>query len=347
MSSLPLKPSEVFHDLRKNNTKRKEIGILKVEVLECRGLPKLDYASKTDGVIYFVCGSYAFVTDVIWNRLNPIWPAKSRRACAFPLFDGFAHLFAGVFDDDGENYNDNFAGRVVLDLARCWPRSTYDITLPLRTSTHVYTKQPRGAIRLRFSIEWNSERDALLSYIPNQIRMPRRERPNDDVTVLCGDEKAFRNVAFTVHGTHMPGRFSLKHMRATLEEIDFTRKRVVVTIQQLVLDIMFWKVPVFSALVFIAWIHAVFTGSFSLVPAYGGLFLSTILMSNYFVFGTGGSLHNGFVPPSWEEMLLALTRTGKSHSIEPLEMNSRRGTSQEYFKTRAVTYQPIGLEINK
>ena len=174
--------------------------------------------------------------------------------------------------------------------------------------------------------------------------MPMREQPDDDVTVICADEKAFRNIAFTAYGTHMPGRFALKHLQATLLEIDFPRKHFIVTIQQIVLDVVFWQSLVVFTLVFIAWIHAACTGCFSLFPAYGGLFLSIIMMNNYFVFGMGGPLHTGFVLPSWEDMLLALTRTGKSNYIEPLETNSQQGTSQEDFKTRAVTYWPIGFQ---
>jgi Ca2+-dependent lipid-binding protein len=208
-------PSETYHQLRHPNCTKKEVGTLKVEVLQCLGLPKLDRTSMTDAIVYLVCGEYAFATDVIPNRANPMWLRKSRRACTFPIFHAYARLYVGVFDDDRKRVKDEFAGRVVIDLARLRPRSTYDVTLPLRLSTHVYSRRRRGAIRLRFSLTWHAERDALLSYIPSRIRvpLPQNSRPNLDVVVLCSDQKAFRNIAITVHGTNLPGKFTFQQMR--------------------------------------------------------------------------------------------------------------------------------------
>jgi hypothetical protein len=338
-----LKPSSVFHDLRRPDTTAKVIGILKVEVLQCLGLPKLDFASGSDPVIYFVCGSYAFATDIIWNRHNPVWLCKTRRACIFPLFDGFARLYVGVFDDDGKSENDDFAGRVVLDLARCRPRSTYDVTIPLRQSAQVYATRKRGAIRLRFSIEWHSERDALLSYIPKQLPTPSPRRRNDDLTVLCADEKAFRNITITVHGCHLPGSFSVKQMRAVMLEINFTRKRIFIMVERLVFDTIYWRTPRFSVMVFGAWMHSTYAGRFSLAPAYIFLFLSMLLMNNYFHFVANDSLQNGFIPPSWEELLMALL--SNANAIEPLDMKPKRYANEESVDVRVEvsTHRPRGL----
>ncbi len=314
-----VKPSDTFHDLRRPNTPKQEIGTLRVEVLQCLGLPALDFAPETDAVAYFVCGSYAFTSDVIWNKLNPMWLPRSRRACIFPLFHAYARLFVGIFDDDGKGEKDDFAGRVIIDLARCRPRSTYDVTLPLRLSSHVYSRRPRGSVRLRFSIEYHSERDAILSYIPASLELPSGSRPDNDVTVICADEKAFRNVVTTVHGIHMPGRFSFVELRATMREAHFARKVATNVMVSLIMDLVQWRMPAFSFLIFCAWMHAVYQNLFSLVPLYLVLFLLLMMIQTYTFYGSDGPIQNGFIPPSWEELFVSLVKGGTR--IEPLATN--------------------------
>lgn len=323
-------PSEHFHDLRVPGCKNKEIGSLHVEVLQCLGLPKLDRGSDTDAVVYLVCGSHAFSTDVICNRTNPMWLRKTRRACTFPLFHGYARLYVGVFDDEPRRVKDDFAGRVAVDIARLRPRSTYDVTLPLRLSTHVYSRRRRGAVRLRFTLNWTSERDALMSYIPKSLRipLPQHSKPNFETTVMCSDQKAFRNIAITVHGAHLPGRFTFNQMRAAIREINFTRKYIFTALRQTVRETRQWQNPAMSAFVFLSWMHCVFANAFSLVPAYTVLYFLLLLMRNYAKYCTDAPGQRGFIPPSWEELFMALVRGGdpEFHSIEPLELGVRHAT---------------------
>lgn len=323
-----LLPSAHFHDLRVPDTKEKEIGSLSVEVLECVGLPKLDRMSETDGVVYLVCGKYAFSTDVIPNLANPMWLRNAKRACIFPIFHAYARLFVGVFDDDGDKSKDDFAGRFVINLARLRPASTYDVTLPLRLSTHAFSRRKRGAIRLRFTLKWNNEREALLSYIPSKINipLPQHSKPNVDVTVACGDPKAFRNIALTVHGSHMQGRFTFPKVKAVIREMNFTRKTMINLIRQEIFDIREWKTPSVSAYVFMAWMHCIYSNSFSLVPAYTVFYFVLFLMRTYAIYGMDGPSQRGFLPPSWEELVGTLVRGGKSNengAIQPLSMVMR------------------------
>ena len=339
-----LLPSEHFHDLRIPGCKDKEVGTLQVEVLQCIGLPRLDRGSDTDAVVYFVCGSYAFSSDIINNRLNPMWLRKTRRACIFPLFHGYARLYVGVFDDE-RSVKDDFAGRVVIDLARLRPRSTYDVTLPLRLSTHVYSRRRRGAIRLRLTLNWHSERDALLSYIPKSLKipLPQHSKPNFETTVMCSDQKAFRNIAITVHGAHLPRRFTFNQMRAAIREINFTRKYIFTVLRQTIRETMQWKKPIISGFVFVAWMHCVVANAFSLVPFYLVLLFLLFLMRNYAKYCTDAPSQRGFIPPSWEELFFAFARGVETdtHHIEPLELGIHRSTL-----TRRKSPESLSVDFN-
>jgi hypothetical protein len=345
-------PSSHFQDLRLPDTQEKEIGSLRVEVLECVGLPKLDRLSETDAVAYLVCGRYAFTTDVIANRSNPMWLRYAKRACVFPIFHAYARLYAGVFDDDGNRDKDDFAGRVVVNIARLRAGSAYDVTLPLRLSTHAFSRKQRGAVRLRFTLHWKNERVALLTYIPKKINipLPQHSKPRLDMTVACGDPKAFRNIALTIHGSHMPGRFTFPKVKAVIREMNFTRKNVTVAMRQEVFDIREWRTPSVSAYVFMAWMHCLYANSFSLVPAYTVFYFVLLLMRTYAMYGIDGPSQRGFLPPSWEEMFLALVKgaNSKEGAIKPLNMVMRslastRRDSDEFltpsFLEEAVDYK--------
>ena len=347
-------PSEHVHDLRVPNSTATEIGSLQVEVLQCIGLPRLDRGSDCDAVVYMVVGSHAFCTDIIYSRANPMWLRKSRRACEFPLYHGYARLYAGVFDDEPRKVKDDFAGRVVVDLARLRPRSTYDVTLPLRLSTHVYSRRRRGSIRLRITVRWKTERAALLSYVPRTLRipLPQHSRPNLSTTVMCSDQKAFRNIAITVHGAHLPGRFTFTQLRAVIREINFTRKFVFTTLLQTIHATCRWRNPAISAYIFLSWMHCIYANCFSLVPAYVMFYLFLILMQNYARYSVDGPSQRGFVPPSWEELLLALIRGGsdphRTPAIAPLSLTVDHSTPRFRGQPPPVsvrTHEPKGKKL--
>ena len=317
------KPSASFHDLRLPS--RNEIGLLKLEVLQCIGLPRLDTVGENDMFCLAVCGSYAFKTDIMPPNANPMWLSKMRRACIFPLFHAYAKLYVGAFDDDpGER--DDFAGRIVLDIARMRPNCTYDVTLPLRQSAHVYMRRPRGAIRIRFHVSWYSERKALLSYLPKGAP---QFQPHETVMVNCYDKKSFQNVALVVHGTHMPGRFSMKLVRALVREINFTRIHILRYLRkQEFRNLVGWKNPIISGFVFFSWMHSVYANTVRYVPGNLVIFLLLYLWKNYANYAINGSRHQGFLPPTWEEMFMALLfGTDENHQfIQPLEMTMKDDT---------------------
>ena len=209
-------PSSYYHDMRPENEST-NVGSFHLEILQCFGIPRPELLKETSAFCLASCGQYAFKTDVMPPVANPMWLSKMRRACVFPLRHAYATVSIGVFAYyDYSTTKNGFIGRVVLDLTRMRPGCTYDVTLPLRQSSHVYTKQQRGALRFRCHLTWHNERKSLLSYLPK--RVPRLV-PNDQVTVKCCDNKSFQDVARVVHSSDLPGRFSMKLIKSTMREV--------------------------------------------------------------------------------------------------------------------------------
>ena len=82
-------PSKVLFDTRLSPTVvgSRELGLLRVEVLQCLGLPT-QRGRDPNTVVYLACGSYAFTTDVIEKCQSPMWLRGMRRACAIPIYHG-------------------------------------------------------------------------------------------------------------------------------------------------------------------------------------------------------------------------------------------------------------------
>jgi hypothetical protein len=315
------KKSSYFHGLRLPEEKQ-PVGELTVEILQCFGIPKPDLLRETSAFCVLVCGNHAFKTDVMPPVANPMWLSKMRRACIFPVHNAYARLYIGVFGQSQNEKRDGFAGRIVVDISRLRPNCTYDITLPLRQSSHVYSREQRGAIRFRFHLNWNSEREAVLSYLPRKV--PKIE-PNESVSIPCCDAKSFQNVARVVHGNDMPGKYSMKQMKAVVREINFTRIHVLRYMRKNeVRNMIQWRYPVISGFVFFAWMHSVYKGSVTYVPGHLVTVLLLHLWKNYAYYALESTVQNGFLAPTWEEMFSALLLgTGNRKYIEPLEMEMK------------------------
>jgi hypothetical protein len=257
---------------------------------------------------------------------NPMWLSKMRRACTFPIHNAYARLYIGVFGQGQNEKKDGFAGRIVVDISRLRPNCTYDVTLPLRQSTHIYSREQRGAIRFRFHLNWISEQGAMLSYLPRKV--PKIE-PIESVSIQCCDAKSFQNVARVVHGNDMPGKFSLKQMKAMVREINFTRIHILRYMRKNEMrNTIQWRYPVISGFVFFAWMHCVYMGSIKYVPGHLVTFLLLHLWKNYAYYALDSPVQNGFLAPTWEEMFSALLLgTGDRKYIEPLEMEMKDGSA--------------------
>ena len=411
--------SAFYHDLRmpKLAGGSKELGKLRLEVLQCFGLPTTSLVKEVSAYAVAVMGSSAFQTDIIPNVANPMWLSKMRRACLFPVENMYSQLSIGIFDleaayahpdtvigHDGHpgwkppeertgfgfhrsnsmqstgraqrngsmgmnSYGDrrpstnlamtnslknimmddddddvpgklpsergvpaaefctkaeDFIGHVVIDICRLRPGSTYDVTLPLRRSNHVFTREPQGSVRVRLHLEWSSERAAVMSYLPKSLggTVNWERQPNTRYTVNCVDDRAARNVAHAVHGIHMPGKFDMALLKSTIREMHWTRIHLLRYCKNReIYHLSYWVHPSISGFVFLAWMHAVYFNTVRYVPGHVVVFFLLHLIKNYAYYAMDSPLQNGFLVPSLEELYYALmrgTRKRKKPCIQPL-----------------------------
>ena len=276
--------SKNFIDLRQN--KPDEIGSLRVEVLQCMGLPKMDKYSLTDAFCYIVCGDQVFVTDVIPDNLNPVWLPLARRACIFPLKTGYSRVYCGVFDYDGETESDDFIGRVVIDMPQLQSGFSYDIILPLRHTSKTYYRKKLGCVRLRLELHWTAgERAALLSYIPKSPSVITRRMATRQLepttTITCPDATSFTSIALTIYGEDVPGKYTTQYRNATSREVSLINKLMFYQAKKIAREIATWKHPLLSAYIFWAWMYMVVYNAIDNVPSFMLSLLFIALLRNY------------------------------------------------------------------
>ena len=296
------------------------IGSLRVEVLGCVGLNR----TKPDISLYIVCGDSAFCTDVITGYRSPMWPTASRRACTIPIHHAYAKMFIGVFDvkKRTNKENDVFCGRVAIDIACIRPNTEYDTTLPLRASTFVYDKRKRGVVRIRFSIHWFNERAAATSYLkPARSLLDSCPLVDGQPTIPCADPKTFRNVAVTVYGQDLPGKYSKNAFRATVRELTLYQQNLRVVGKVLILDAMLYEEPWISLYLFISAIYCVFYNTVAMVPALTMGYIIILYVENYRRYVENNDFHFGYQPVTICEVFKAVM------------FNKEKNTKESFFQS--------------
>mmetsp|Transcript_14471 Transcript_14471/g.41075 ORF Transcript_14471/g.41075 Transcript_14471/m.41075 type:complete len:1015 (+) Transcript_14471:281-3325(+) len=306
------------------------IGALKVEVLGCVGLAR----AKPDVVVYLVVGDCAFATDMISGFRSPMWPNVSKRSAVFPLHHAYARLFVGVFDVRQKKASeaDAFCGRIAIDVPPLRPDTEYDITFPLRNSSFIYDRRPRGVIRLRFSLHWFSERAVLLSY----MRRPKNplafsKQAKKQPTIPCGDPKTFRNVAVTVHGVDFPGKYTRAAFRATMREFNLYQQNLRFLFKVTIMDCILYENPLMSLYLFSTCMYCVWQNSVRMVPPIFVGWIIFLFVENYLTYCITASGHLGYRPLTILEMFKGALRDGSNRksNFNPIMVRKRAKTQSE------------------
>lgn len=140
------------------------IGTLLLEVLEAERLPTMDgLFGSVDPYAIVVFEGNAARTSTIRRTKSPRWPCGVARAFRFPIHCPYACCYVSMKDADIDGVDDDI-GRVVIELGSLYARTTYDCWLPLQRQ-NIRLPGRRGAVRLRFSISFKSDRTRLMRYV--------------------------------------------------------------------------------------------------------------------------------------------------------------------------------------
>lgn len=311
------------------------IGSVRVEVLGCISLNR----SKPDVCAYIISGDAAYCTDVIQGYRSPMWPSACKRSAVFPVHHAFAKVFIGVFDvrKRANKDNDVFCGRVVLDLSNIRPDTEYDTTMPLRVSSFVYDKRKRGVIRIRFSVHWFSERAVVLSYLKGvQTIDDNNPLVNGMPTIPCADPRAFRNVAFTVHGQDLPGKYSKIAFRATVRELNLYQVNLRQILLVCVLDVMFYENKIVSFYMFLSAMYCVYCNSVALIPATCVGYILLQFLNNYRHYVIKSEFNFGYKPLTIKELSKCLLQSKPNRGTDPKRICMQPMEVDKWTKRRAM-----------
>ena len=213
---------------------------MRIEILQCENLPRL-MVGVVDPYAVVVFEGFAVRTGSVRNERSPSWSADTPRAMRFPVTCPYSTVDIAINDEDLNHLSagDYALGRVVVDLSQMRGRTIYDCWYPLQMDSHKgqHRSNPRS-VRLRFSVQWRSDR----------LRMASYPRPPPTFVVPFLTSKALRNSIFAVKGKNKnPGQFDYHTFRSHLKDL----RRFADSATRLSQAFFYWQYPWVSALAFI------------------------------------------------------------------------------------------------
>ena len=222
------------------------LGTLYVEVIEARGLAKLDKFSENDTYAVVCFEGYAARTCTLEDQDPPRWHADTPRAFAFPITAPHAPLHVALLEEDeaadflGKSamnktgaagraltslagraaqatkinavVEDTPIGRATVRLGALHGRAVYDGWYPLQQTVNTRHVGQHGEVRLRIRVEWKGERRRLLASLA--------AAPETHVPIIKRvGRKMYDAADFTVHGSGNDAKFDLDIFKSHAREL--------------------------------------------------------------------------------------------------------------------------------
>jgi C2 domain. len=121
------------------------LGEVYLEILRCEGLPNMDsgetFGNKTDA---FVCAIYEesmVQTDVIDDRLSPMWMPWSQRAFCFHIRHPLSQMFISVNDFDLGPTGHDGIGKIAINLNHFEADVVYTLKYNIHPASNIYDRE--------------------------------------------------------------------------------------------------------------------------------------------------------------------------------------------------------------
>ncbi len=124
------------------------LGTVYLEILQCQNLPNMDaggaLGNKTDAFVCAIFEESMVQTDVIDDKLSPMWMPWCQRAFKFHMKHPLSQLFIGVNDFDlGPSSHDGI-GRIAVNLNHFESNVAYTLTYRIHPASNVAEREVRS-----------------------------------------------------------------------------------------------------------------------------------------------------------------------------------------------------------
>ena len=351
MSEEEIKAEAVKHSRKWIDIGAGEHGRLFVEVIGADDLPNKDKnisgQNKTDAFVALIYEDCIVKTDVIDDCLSPRWLPWMQRAFVMHMTHTSSRLYVGAFDyDPGMAADHDIIGRLSIDLTNLRPDTEYLLTYNLYEDSIAADREAKGTITLRLRLEFENQRDLVLS----NVSFPT------DMYINVKSKKDWKMIRQILYGRYDITSFSMKNLNLYKEELT-SYSSLLYYLTDAIESLLFWR-PQVRVL-----------GSIWLPIHSLGFFLACVILAenpyyypSFFCFGIAWFLfavqhwRNNCLPNPWGKtktfseifMMLALGKSLKGPvSIAAHENEEESNKFDEEFQARVKAAEERAAKIQE
>jgi hypothetical protein len=127
---------------------KESLGTVYLEILRCEGLPNMDsgesFGNKTDAFVCAIFEESLVQTDVIDDRLSPMWMPWSQRAFCFHIRHPLSQMFISVNDFDLGPTGHEGIGKIVVNLNHFEADVVYTLKYKIHPASNIYDREVSG-----------------------------------------------------------------------------------------------------------------------------------------------------------------------------------------------------------